>query len=126
MPFLDHYVGHVTLARLDLQRGMALLYLVAFLTVRNQCKPLVGEHGLLPIPAFLKRVTFRDAPGLFHWHYSDRLLDAVAWTGIIVASCAALGLTEAGPLWLSVGAWLLLYILYLSVANVGQRFFGFG
>ena len=105
---------------------MALIYLVAFLTVRNQCKPLIGENGLLPIPAFLKRVTFREAPSLFHWRYSDRLLDVVAWAGIVISAAAALGLTDAGPLWLSVGAWLLLYVLYLSVQNVGQRFFGFG
>ncbi|GAA3748892.1 lipase maturation factor family protein [Terriglobus aquaticus] len=126
MAFADQYVGHVSVARLVLQRGMALLYLLAFLTVKNQGKPLLGEHGLSPIPAFLQRVRFRDAPSLFHWRYSDRLLDAVAWTGIVVAACAALGLTEAGPIWLSVTAWLLLYVLYLSVQNVGQRFFGFG
>ena len=126
MTFPDQYVGHVSLARLLLQRGMALIYLIAFLTVRNQCKPLIGEHGLLPVPVFLKRVAFRDAPSLFHWRYSDRMLDGVAWTGIVIAGCAALGLTEAGPQWLSTGAWLLLYVLYLSVQNVGQRFFGFG
>lgn len=126
MRLLDQYVGHVSLARLVLQRGMALLYLIAFLTVKNQCKPLLGERGLLPIPAFLARANFHDAPSLFHWRYSDRLLDLVAWTGIIISACAALGLTEAGPVWLSLGAWLLLYFLYLSVVNVGQRFFGFG
>ncbi len=31
-----------------------------------------------------------------------------------------------GPIWASVAAWLVLYVLYLSVVNVGQRFFGFG
>lgn len=126
MRFASHYFGHVLLARLLLQRGMAVLYLLAFFSVKLQCKPLIGERGLLPVPSFLERVGFRDAPSLFHWRYSDRQLDAVAWTGIGIAACAALGLTEAGPLWLSVTAWLLLYVLYLSVVNVGQRFFGFG
>jgi hypothetical protein len=54
---------------------MAAVYLVAFLTVVNQFKPLLGERGLLPVPAFLRNVSFRQTPSLFHWGYSDRLLD---------------------------------------------------
>ncbi len=120
------YFGHVVLTRLLLQRGMACIYLVAFLTVLLQGKPLLGSRGLLPIPDFLEGSTFWQSPSLFHWRYSDRLLDLVAWTGLIVSGCALFGFTEAGPLWLSVAAWLLLYGLYLSVNNVGQNFFGFG
>ena len=120
------YFGHLTLARLLLQRGMAAIYIIAFLTVLLQGKPLLGTRGLLPIPDFLERKSFRQAPSLFHGHFSDRLLDLVSWTGLLLSACALLGLTEAGPLWLSVSAWLLLYILYLSIANVGQSFFGFG
>ncbi len=122
----SHYFGHLFLTRLLLQRGMAAIYLVAFLTVKLQAKPLLGTDGLLPIPGFLKHATFRDAPSLFHWHYSDTLLEAVAWTGLALSAAALLGLTDAGPLWLSVTCWLVLYALYLSVTNVGQRFFGFG
>ncbi len=118
--------GHLTLTRLLLQRGMAAIYLVAFLTVLLQGKPLVGERGLLPIPDFLEGKSFQEAPSLFHWRFSDRMLDLVSWTGLLLAGCAVLGLTEAGPVWLSVAAWLLLYLLYLSVVNVGQSFFGFG
>ncbi len=120
------YFGHLSLTRLLLQRGMAAIYFVAFLSVLNQAKPLLGSNGLLPIPDFLEGVPFRQAPSLFHWRYSDRLLDFVAWTGLLVSACAMLGLTDAGPIWLSVASWLLLYILYLSVVNVGQTFFGFG
>ena len=120
------YFGHLTLTRLLLQRGMAALYLIAFLTVLLQGKPLVGARGLLPIPAFLEGVTFREAPSLFHWRYSDGLLDLVSWTGVLISLCAILGLTESGPAWLSVTAWLVLYFLYLSIVNVGQKFFGFG
>jgi len=123
---MQGYFGDVWITRLLLQRGMAAIYCVAFLTVVLQFKPLLGEKGLLPVPAYLKLVSFRESPSLFHWRYSDRLVNAVGWAGLIVAGCSLLGLTEAGPLWLSVGAWLLLYGLYLSVVNVGQRFFGFG
>ncbi len=126
MTFLNAYFGHVWIARLLLQRGMAAIYLVAFISVARQFKPLLGEHGLLPVPKFLQHATFREAPSLFHWRYSDRLLDIVAWTGILISACALCGLTEAGPIWLSVGAWLLLWTLYLSIMNVGQTFFAFG
>lgn len=124
--FLNGYFGGLWLTRLLLQRGMAAVYLVAFLTVANQFKPLLGERGLLPVPAFLRTASFREAPSLFHWRYSDRLLDVVAWSGIVLSALALLGVTEAGPIWLSVAAWLVLYALYLSIVNVGQTFFGFG
>lgn len=105
---------------------MAAIYFVAFLTVVRQFKPLLGEHGLLPVPAYLKHVRFRDAPSLFFWNYSDDVLDLVAWIGLIVSVCALSGLTELGEVWVSVAVWLLLWILYLSIVNVGQKFFAFG
>ncbi|KAA6455502.1 lipase maturation factor family protein [Acidobacteria bacterium AB60] len=123
---MEPYFGDVWLTRLVLQRGMAAVYCVAFLTVVLQFKPLLGENGLLPVPAFLRRSSMREAPSLFFWRYSDRLAMALGWVGLAIAVCALLGLTEAGSAWLSVGAWLLLYGLYLSFVNVGQKFFGFG
>jgi hypothetical protein len=126
MHFLSNYFGELYLTRMLIQRGMAAIYLVAFLTVLNQFKPLLGERGLLPVPDFLRQATFREAPSLFHWRYSDGLLDAVAWTGIVISVLALTGVTEMGPIWVSVSAWLVLYALYLSIVNVGQTFFGFG
>ncbi|HET7700730.1 MAG TPA: lipase maturation factor family protein, partial [Candidatus Limnocylindria bacterium] len=41
------------LARLVFQRALALIYLVAFVVALRQFRPLCGEHGLLPAPAFL-------------------------------------------------------------------------
>jgi hypothetical protein len=120
------YFDDLWIARLLIQRGMAAIYLVAFLAVVRQFKPLLGENGLLPVPVYLQHTTWRESPSLFRWHYSDRLLDIVAWTGLILSIFALAGLTEAGSLWLSIAAWLLLYILYLSITNVGQKFFGFG
>ena len=120
------YFGHLWIVRLLLQRGMAAVYLVAFVSVLRQFKPLLGERGLLPVPAYLEHVGFREAPSLFCWRYSDRLLDLAAWTGLVVSACALFGVTEAGPVWVSIAAWLLLWVLYLSIVNVGQQFFGFG
>jgi Lipase maturation factor len=123
---MHSYFGDFWYARLVLQRAMAVVYLIAFIVVLRQFKPLLGERGLLPVPQFLERVTFRDAPSIFCWRYSDRLLDAVGWTGLALSAAALFGLPERGPVWLSTGAWLVLWFLYLSIANVGQKFYGFG
>ncbi|MGA8728248.1 MAG: lipase maturation factor family protein [Terracidiphilus sp.] len=122
----DTYLGNVWVARVLLQRGMAAIYVIAFIAVLRQFKPLLGERGLLPVPDFLEGHSFREVPSIFCWRYSDRLLDVVAWTGLLVAICALCGVTEAGSVWISVGAGLLLWFLYLSIVNVGQQFFGFG
>jgi hypothetical protein len=79
----------------------------------------LGERGLLPGPNYLRQVSFRIAPSIFCWRYSDRLLDLAGWTGVVVSVCAVAGLTEAGPVWVSIGAWLLVWALYLSIVNVG-------
>jgi hypothetical protein len=123
---MEPYFGDVWLTRLVLQRGMAAIYCVAFLTAVLQFKPLLGENGLLPVPAYLRHSSFRESPSIFFWRYSDRLAMAAGWTGVVVALCALVGLTEAGPVWLSIAAWLGMYGLYLSFVNVGQKFFGFG
>ena len=114
------------LSRLLLQRGLAAVYLVAFLVTANQFRPLLGERGLQPAPRFLAAVPFRRAPSLFHLHYSDRFLTLVAWAGAGLAAAALAGLPDAGPAWLSLAVWLALWALYLSIVNVGQTFYGFG
>jgi hypothetical protein len=123
---VDSYFGDVWWVRLLVQRGMASIYVIAFLVVLQQFKPLLGERGLLPVPEYLRGRRFWDAPGLFVWRYSDRLLNAVGWVGLVLSACALFGLTEAGPVWASVAAWLVLWFLYLSVVNAGNRFYGFG
>jgi len=114
------------LARLIIERGLGLTYLSAFLVALNQFPALLGEHGLLPVRRYLRRFEFSDSPSLFHFHYSDKLLRAVAWTGIVLSAAIVLGLPQAGPLWLPPLVWLVLWVLYLSIVNVGQRFYGFG
>lgn len=113
-------------ARFVLQRGVALGYVVAFLAVLHQFPALLGERGLLPVPRFTERVPARAAPSLFHWRYSDRLLRAVGWTGLVLALGVVVGLPQQGPPWVPMLVFLALYGLYLSVVNVGQVFYGFG
>jgi hypothetical protein len=123
---MEFYFGDVWITRLIMQRGMAVIYLIAFLTVLTQFKPLLGEQGLLPVPEFLRNSSFREAPSLFFGYYSDRLVDVVVWIGLLVSACGLFGITDAGPIWVSVASWLLLWVLYLSIVNVGQKFFSFG
>src|SRR5205814_1580846 len=102
------YLGDIWLTRLALQRGLGAIYFVAFLCVIQQFRPLLGERGLLPVPAYVRRVRFWDAPSVFYFHYSDRFLAVVAWTGLALSALAVAGLSESGPLWLSLLVWLLL------------------
>lgn len=120
------YAEEFWLARGLLQRGLAALYLLAFVSALNQFRPLLGERGLLPVPRFLARRTLREAPTLFHWHYSDRAFARLAWTGCALSCLALSGASECGPWWLSLAVWLALWALYLSIVNVGQTFYGFG
>ena len=114
------------LARTLFQRALAAIYVIAFVAALRQFRPLLGERGLLPVPEFLARVRFLDAPSLFHWRYSDRLLVGVAWTGIALAIAALLGLLDLVPTPVAMLAWLALWALYLSIVNVGQTFYAFG
>lgn len=109
-----------------LQRGVAALYLVAFVSTLNQFRPLLGERGLLPATDLLAAGRQRG-PTLFRrWGYSDAKLVAVAVVGILVSALLVVGLPQSGPPWLPLLLFLGLYGLYLSVVNLGQVFYGFG
>jgi hypothetical protein len=71
-------------------------------------------------------VSFRRAPSIFHWRYSDGLFAAAAWAGIAISAVTLAGLTERAPLPVTMLAWLVLWALYLSIVNVGQIWYGFG
>jgi Lipase maturation factor len=114
------------LARQILQRGVAALYLIAFIAAARQFRALMGEHGMLPVPAFVDRVPFRVAPSIFHWHYSDRFFAAVCWFGAALSAVIVAGAIDLVPLWASMVMWLVLWVLYLSIVSVGQRWYGFG
>src|SRR5207249_8754965 len=114
------------LARLVIERALGVIYTVAFLVAVNQFRPLLGEKGLLPVPAFLGRVSFLQAPSLFHLGYSDRRLSAVAWTGVALSLAVVVGLPDIAPPWISIPIWFALWALYQSIVNVGQIFYAFG
>ncbi len=78
------------------------------------------------MPRFVRMVRFRDAPSLFQFRYSDRLLAVVAWAGVVLAASVIVGLPQAGPIWAPILVWLALWALYVSIVNVGQTFYSFG
>jgi hypothetical protein len=114
------------LARFVIERGLGLIYLVAFVVAARQFVPLLGEHGLEPAPRFLRRVHFLQAPSLFHLRYSDGILRVVAWVGAVLAGSIVIGLPQQAPLPVTMLAWFALWALYQSIVNVGQTFYSFG
>ena len=114
------------MSRLVFQRALAGVYLVAFWTAARQFRALMGERGMLPVARYVERVRFRRAPSLFQLHYSDRFFAFCAWTGCAVSAALAAGLDSRLPMWVGMLLWLLPWLLYLSIVNVGQTWYAFG
>jgi lipase maturation factor len=124
--FLPSSAGNYWLTRLVFQRGLALVYLVAFLVARNQFVPLLGERGLLPVPIFVERIAFFDSPSLFFFCPRDWAFHSASWLGLALSLFALSGFSEKRGWLLSALTWGALWILDLSFVNVGQAFYGFG
>ena len=114
------------LTRLVLQRGLAFVYCIAFVAVVHQFKPLLGEHGLLPVPRFVKAVSFFESPSIFFWFPKDFAFDLFGWTGLTLSLFALSGFSEKFGNGVSACTWSVLWVIYLSFVNVGQTFYGFG
>ena len=108
------------------QRGLAVVYLIAYLVTAEQFIALLGEHGLLPVPLFLKHVGFAQTPSLFFFWHTDTAFIACAWIGVALSAAALAGVTERFGWWVSSGAWALLWAIYVSFVNMGQTFYAFG
>jgi hypothetical protein len=114
------------IARFVLERGLAALYLIGFVVAWRQGPALIGEDGLDPAPGVLRATTFREAPSIFHWRFSDRLLVAVSVLGAAIAATLVIGLPQQAPLPVTMLAWFALWVLYQSIVNVGGTFYSFG
>jgi hypothetical protein len=114
------------LSRFLFERSLAAVYVIAFVVAANQFPALLGERGLLPVPRFVAVVPFRSAPSLFQFRYSDRLLRALSWASVLVAGSLIAGIPQSGPVGAASVAWLALWVVYLSIVNVGQTFYAFG
>ncbi|MGO1543767.1 MAG: lipase maturation factor family protein [Gulosibacter sp.] len=125
--FLDAH--DYTIAREVILRGVAAIYFLAFLSTFRQFPALLGERGLLPAKRFIERTSGKDILTLFRWRltpYSDRLLRILCVIGMALALAVVAGLPQLGPGWLTIPVFLVMWLFYLSIVNVGQRFYGFG
>ncbi len=113
-------------SRFLFERGLALIYLIAFIAVVNQFIPLLGERGLLPVPRFIATVPFRLSPSLFYLRATDGVFRAAGWLGVLLSLAALVGLVHHRSAVAAGLVWGLLWLLYLSFVNVGQTFYGFG
>ncbi len=107
-------------------RALAAVYLVAFVVAVNQVRPLLGERGLLPVARFVQAVPFRRAPSLFHRWPSDRALVGASWVGVVVSTALLVGAADVAPTGAGMALWLVPWALYLSLVDVGQRWYAFG
>uniref|UniRef100_A0A8C3R4R8 Lipase maturation factor 1 n=1 Tax=Cyanoderma ruficeps TaxID=181631 RepID=A0A8C3R4R8_9PASS len=120
--------GSFWLTRIVLLRSIAFLYSVAFLVAFQQNKQLIGEKGLLPCKLYLQDIKkyFKGKVGLdalsyaptliwfLDWSAMDSTLDCLALAGLAVAAFVLL--TGCANMVLM----FLLWLLYLSLVNVGQ------
>jgi hypothetical protein len=116
------------LTRFMILRLLGIIYAVAFLVAINQLLPLIGSDGLTPVNIFVGHAVealgskwncFWKLPSLFWWWHSDTTLLAVAWIGFILSLVVAAGFANA-PL---MG---ILWFLYMSIAHIGQEWYGYG
>jgi lipase maturation factor 1 len=111
-------------------RALGLVYLVAFISLWMQISGLIGHNGILPAGQFMSAAGQQcDAqgigPGRFHlvptlcwFDASDSFLNFQCVAGTV---CAVMLIISIAP----VPCLFLLWLLYLSLATVGQDFLGF-
>jgi len=106
-------------------RGMALAYLIAFSSCALQVQGLIGENGIIPAQTFLSQVFqtigvsgLVQLPTLFWLDSSDTSLLVGCLIGAVLSLLAMMGLGGAT-------VFFLLWLLYLSLVNVGGAFFSF-
>lgn len=108
------------------QRALGFTYLIAFLAVINQFRPLLGEKGLLPVSSFVQRIRFWDSPSIFFFIPKDIAFAIFGFVGLALAIIATVGISERFGWGLSAAIWFLMWFIYLSFVNVGQTFYSFG
>jgi hypothetical protein len=121
-----HFATDFWLTRLCFQRSLAFIYLIGFLIALNQFIPLLGARGLQPVRLFVRYAPFRRAPSLFFFNCSDRFITVTIWCGLTLSIFALSGFSESFGLGVSMVTWVLLWLIYLSLVNVGQTFYAFG
>jgi predicted DCC family thiol-disulfide oxidoreductase YuxK len=103
-------------------RLFGLIYFAAFVSFGVQAQGLIGSHGVLPLTDMIDAVG-RDAgparfyfmPMVFWWSAGDAAIQAVCWSGAVLALLLTFNFLPRSSL-------LLLHVLYLSLLYAGQSF----
>ena len=113
------------MARSVFLRGLALIYLIAFISLLPQMSGLIGSNGILPAHDFLEGArsdygssAYVQLPTLAWVNSSDAFLFAMVWSGIALSVLLLIGIL---PLHSTIG----LFVLYLSIDTIGQAFYSF-
>src|SRR5262245_41062139 len=118
-----HWLGRLVMLRL-----LGVVYLMAFLTLVNQGRGLIGAHGLLPAADFLDDVAahfggrgagFWQMPTLFWLRATDGFIVGVGWAGVALSLAVIAG-------WANALVLAVLCALQISVIDIGQDFYSFG
>jgi predicted DCC family thiol-disulfide oxidoreductase YuxK len=107
-------------------RLLALVYLCAFISLWVQVPGLLGEHGVLPAREYMEQASkqlsgferFHTLPTFCWISGSDRSLQIQCAAGVLFSAALIAGLLPTVCL-------IALWMLYLSLATVGQTFFNF-
>jgi predicted DCC family thiol-disulfide oxidoreductase YuxK len=111
-------------------RVLGAIYLVAFVSLWTQISGLIGHNGILPAGQFMSAVKqqcaaqgigldrFYELPTLCWFDSSDSFLIFQCAAGTVLSVLLITGVAPAPCL-------VLLWLLYLSLATVGQDFLGF-
>jgi hypothetical protein len=106
-------------------RGLAVVYLMAFVSLLPQALGLWGSSGILPVSMFLNSAeralgfgAYWHFPTVFWFKSSDAWLIAFIWCGIVASLFAFVGFAQG---WM----FFLCYALYLSFVAGGQDFLSF-
>jgi predicted DCC family thiol-disulfide oxidoreductase YuxK/uncharacterized membrane protein YphA (DoxX/SURF4 family) len=111
-------------------RGLALIYLVAFMSLAGQIQGLSGSHGIVPAQPIIDSLKvqfsashvglerFHLVPTLCWFSASDQSLNWQCWGGVALSVLLLFGIAPAPVLFL-------LWILYLSLSSVCSPFLNF-
>ncbi|XP_048189018.1 lipase maturation factor 1 [Perognathus longimembris pacificus] len=126
--------GTFWLTRVVLLRALAFVYCVAFLVAFQQNKALIGDRGLLPCKLYLKSVQqyFQGQASWDAWSYAPTIFWLLDWSNMNfnLDLFALLGLGISAFILVTGCANMILmavlWVLYLSLVNVGQVWYSFG
>ncbi len=102
-----------------MERGIGLVYLLAFLVFYRQYPALVGENGLEPLK---EGNEIRKYFSIFYYLQKDWFLKASAITGVILSTIVLSGLTELLGYNIRIIVFVSLWILIVSFINSGGIF----